>query len=210
VEDSFERPWHGVGVGGSLALSFANTLDWRLRDRPVELLKSFPDLLRWARSAGVLEPGHARELLRWAEAHPRAAGRALADAAELREAIAAVFQAVVDGRALPAGALRRLEAACLAGSEALALRAGGDGAEWVWREAAPEPDRPMWAAAIDAARVLTSGDCARVRQCADAECGWFFLDTSRNRSRRWCSMEACGNRNKARRFYSRSTSKPAR
>ena len=158
----------------------------------------------------ISEPTHARELLRWAEAHPRAAGRALAEAAGVREAIAAVFQAVVGGKGLPPGPLQQLEAACLAGSEALALRAGGDGAEWVWREAAPEPDRPMWAAAIDAARVLTSGDCARVRQCADAECGWFFLDTSRNRSRRWCSMEACGNRNKARRFYSRSTSKPAR
>ncbi len=207
LKDSFERSWHGIGVGGSLALDFANTLDWRLRDRPVELLKSFPDLLRWGRSAGVLEPVEARKLRRWAESHPRAAGWALAEAAEVREAIAAILQAVVGRKVPPPGPLRRLEAVCLAGSEARALRARDDGAAWEWREDSPEPNRPMWAAALDAARVLTSAECARVRQCADAECGWFFLDTSRNRSRRWCSMKACGNRNKARRFYSRSAVK---
>ena len=210
MKDSFEKPWHGIEIGGSVALDLANTLDWRLRDRPVELLKTFPDLLRWGRSAGVLEPAEARRLRRWAESHARAAGRALAEAAEVREAIAAVFQAVVAGKAPPPAALTRLEAACRAGSVARALRASDGGAAWVWREASPEPNRPTWAAALDAARILTSAECARVRQCGDAECGWFFLDTSRNRSRRWCSMEACGNRNKARRFYSRVSAKRAR
>lgn len=209
MKDSFEKPWHGIGVGGSVALDFANTLDWRLRDRPVELLKGYPDLLRWGRSAGLLGPDDARGLRRWAESHPRAATRALADAAEVREAIAAVFQAVVSKEVPPPGALSRLEAACRAGLEARALRPSNGAAAWVWREASPEPGRATWAAALDAARILTSGDCARVRQCGDAECGWFFLDTSRNQSRRWCSMKACGNRNKARRFYRRTAGKRA-
>jgi len=34
-------------------------------------------------------------------------------------------------------------------------------------------------------------------------CGWLFLDETRNRSRRWCSMKDCGNRAKARRHYRR-------
>jgi predicted RNA-binding Zn ribbon-like protein len=56
----------------------------------------------------------------------------------------------------------------------------------------------------DVADLLTSGDLDRVGQCADDRCGWLFLDVSRNGSRRWCSMEACGNRAKARRHYRRS------
>ena len=207
LKDTFEKPWHGIGVGGSVALDFANTLDWRLRKDPVELLRGPSDLLRWARSAGTLEPSQARRLRAWAESHPRTAARALAEAKEVREAIAAVFQAIVDGTAPPAAALAPLEAACQAASSARALRPGGQGAVWVWREGSPEPERPMWAAALDAARILTSADVTRVRQCGDAACGWFFLDTSRNRTRRWCSMKACGNRNKARRFYRRSTRK---
>jgi predicted RNA-binding Zn ribbon-like protein len=71
--------------------------------------------------------------------------------------------------------------------------------------------RPAWAAALEAARILTSPEeSARVRQCADDECGWFFLDTSRNRTRRWCSMKVCGNRNKVRRFYERTAARRKR
>jgi len=207
LKDPFERPWHGIGVGGSTALDFANTLDWRLRDQPIELFKTFPDLLRFGRSVAVLEPREARRLRRWAEAHPAAAKRVLDEGKEVREAMAAIFQALVDGKALPPGSVRQLEEAYRAASTARALRPSDVGVAWVWREASPEPHRPIWAAALDAAQILTSPESARVRQCGDAECGWFFLDTSRNRTRRWCSMKACGNRNKARRFYSRATAK---
>ena len=44
----------------------------------------------------------------------------------------------------------------------------------------------------------------RVRRCANPECGWLFLDDSRAGKRRWCSMQSCGNRAKARRHYHRS------
>jgi len=39
--------------------------------------------------------------------------------------------------------------------------------------------------------------------CAADDCAWVFLDTSKNHSRRWCDMKACGNRAKARRFNAR-------
>lgn len=202
--DPFEGPWHGIGAGGSAAADFANTLDWRLRQRPVELLRDYADLLRFARSAGFLTVPGARGLRRWAEKHPRAARAALAEAVEVREAIAAIFQALVVAKPIPGRPLARLESACREASAARALRARDGAAEWVWREPQPEPARPTWAAALETARILTSPEAsARVRQCADAECGWFFLDTSRNRTRRWCSMKACGNRNKVRRFYER-------
>ena len=53
------------------------------------------------------------------------------------------------------------------------------------------------------ADLLTSGDLARVQSCGDPECGWLFVDASRAGSRRWCAMDGCGNRNKARRHYAR-------
>ena len=206
MRDPFEKPWHGAGVGGSPALDFANTLDWRLRERPVELLKGYPDLLRFGRSVGLIDAAQARALRAWGETHARTARRVLIEATEIREAVAAILQSVADGRAPTPGALARLEAASLAALEARALRSRPGGVAWVWREAAPEPRRPAWAAALDAVRVLTTEDRGRVRQCGDAQCGWFFLDTSRNRSRRWCSMKSCGNRNKVRRFYARTAS----
>jgi predicted RNA-binding Zn ribbon-like protein len=43
----------------------------------------------------------------------------------------------------------------------------------------------------------------RVRECAAPRCAVVYLDTSRNRSRRWCSMERCGARAKASTYYRR-------
>jgi predicted RNA-binding Zn ribbon-like protein len=62
----------------------------------------------------------------------------------------------------------------------------------------------LWPVVLAAADLLTSGDRARIHECAGPGCGWLFLDTSRNRRRRWCTMQGCGNRAKARRFYERA------
>jgi predicted RNA-binding Zn ribbon-like protein len=65
-------------------------------------------------------------------------------------------------------------------------------------------DEMLRPVARSAADWLVSADVDRVRLCADDRgCGYLFVDTSRNRSRRWCSMESCGNRAKARRHYER-------
>lgn len=200
AREAFEKPWR-QSEGGALSLDFANTVDWRLRESPVELLRSPADLLRWARAAGILDAEEARELHSRQEAHPRVARRVLSEAVEVRTAITEIFQAVARGEEAPVRALTRLEAAARRAWTARALRPAPGGAEWGWRKL--DPDRPALAAALDAARLLTSPERERVRECADAECGWFFLDTSRNRSRRWCNMQGCGNRNKARRWYRR-------
>ena len=55
---------------------------------------------------------------------------------------------------------------------------------------------PIPAAAAD-------GTWQRAKICPDDTCQWAFYDQSRNRSRRWCSMEVCGNREKSRAFRAR-------
>ena len=172
VADSFDKPWPGIGVGGSLALDFVNTLDWRLRESPVEQLRTYAALFRWARSAGALDLAQARTLRAWGEAHPRAAGKALGEALEVREAIAAVFQAAARGGAIPAPPPPPLHA-----PPAAALGGGG-----------PAPPGPG----------------ARRGGGGGALCVRLSLDTRGTGSRRWCTMEGCGNRNKARSFYRRS------
>lgn len=63
--------------------------------------------------------------------------------------------------------------------------------------------RPAWDAAVDHLRLLTDRP-DRVRRCAHPACVLWFHDVSRNGTRRWCSMEACGNRAKAGRHYART------
>ncbi|HVI75944.1 MAG TPA: CGNR zinc finger domain-containing protein, partial [Anaeromyxobacteraceae bacterium] len=73
-------------------------------------------------------------------------------------------------------------------------------------------DAPWWPVLAAAADLLASrDDLARVRVCGMSEageCGWLFLDRTKARSRRWCSMKDCGNRAKARRHYAKVKASP--
>ena len=55
------------------------------------------------------------------------------------------------------------------------------------------------------AEAMTTGTWDRFKTCANDECQWVFYDNARNHSRRWCSMEVCGNRVKARSFRERQS-----
>jgi predicted RNA-binding Zn ribbon-like protein len=55
-------------------------------------------------------------------------------------------------------------------------------------------------------RIQSFGSWSRLKACTAEECQWAFYDTSRNRSRTWCSMEECGNREKTRRYRRRKAS----
>ncbi|MFI6925053.1 CGNR zinc finger domain-containing protein [Nonomuraea spiralis] len=68
---------------------------------------------------------------------------------------------------------------------------------------------PAWEAAWTAAAAvvpLLRERPERLRKCANPSCVLWFLDVSKNGSRRWCSMEVCGNRAKAGRFSRRHKS----
>lgn len=189
--------------GGELSLDFANTVSDRGSDLAVEHLRCWGDLVAWARQAGVLGDGQAAALLRRGAAHPREAAALLDQALSLREAIFAAFAAVAAGREPPAAALGVLNAHLPRALSRLRVAPAAEGLVLDWEEDPAALDRPLWPVAWAAARLLTSEDRAVVRECAAPDCRWLFLDRSRNHSRRWCDMKACGNRAKARRHYRR-------
>src|SRR5215469_308658 len=74
-----------------------------------------------------------------------------------------------------------------------------------WRVESSNPTAATLLAPVlwSAGAVLTGTSLTKVRECANRQCLWLFVDDSRNGTRRWCSMQACGNRAKARRHYLR-------
>ncbi len=63
---------------------------------------------------------------------------------------------------------------------------------------------PGWLAADNLLHLLASSP-DRIKKCAHPQCILWFLDTSKNGTRRWHSMAACGNRAKATRHYAKKT-----
>jgi len=193
-------------IGGALCLDMANTLNGHARPAGHEYLKDYRDLALWCRRAGILTAGDAERLIREAVRQPARAAVAFERAIALRETIYRIFSAIAHGASPGAADLAALnEARCegLAHSH-IVPSAGGFVLDWTDKAALDWVLRPI---ALSAADLLTSGNRDRIRACAGQGCDWLFLDTSRNHSRRWCSMDECGNRSKARRFYARSARK---
>ncbi len=191
-------------LGGRLSLEFANTVDWHASDQPVEYLTSYAALVAWSRHAGTLDERQAAQLLDVAARRGTEADALRERAIRLREAVYRIFVAVSAGLPAPdddLGVLNVELSRMMANSR---IVPAGHGFDWDWAGSEGALDRVLWPVVRDAADLLTSGDLARVGHCADDRCGWLFFDTSRNRSRRWCSMDDCGNRAKARRHYERS------
>jgi predicted RNA-binding Zn ribbon-like protein len=189
-----------------LCVRFVNTVDWR--DDPIhrsDLLKSYSDLLRWARDAGAIPQSMAGKLAHEASRHPAAAQAAFAQAIVVRESLVSVLRAAVAGRQPPAADLQRFNTALGEAGAHLRL-AGSQGAFRLEWDSDNRLDRVLWPVVRSAADVVTSSDLQRLRICEGEGCGWLFLDTTRNRSRRWCNMASCGNRAKVKRFYQRHKS----
>jgi predicted RNA-binding Zn ribbon-like protein len=195
--------WSVALIGGSLCLDFANTVDWHASERPRENLNTFGDLLSWGQHAGIITKREARELGCMAADSPSEAEMVLKQAVDLREAIYRIFSAVTAGSLPSDEDLATFNENLLRASLRSRIVKTKDGLLWDWIGGKGTLDWMLNPIIRSAADLLVSDDLRRVKRCADPQCGWLFLDVSRNKSRRWCDMKDCGNRAKASRFYQR-------
>jgi predicted RNA-binding Zn ribbon-like protein len=186
-------------VGGNLALDFANTIDDPSGPAHYDHVGTWTDFLAWSARVTALTPSHATHLDLVVPAAAR--DTTVRKAQELRKAITRIFGGCAEG-APPQPehwfALRPFAADAL-GHAALEERDAGAARLYV-----PPTDDPnnLWRPiALAAAELLSSPEIGRIKRCA--QCPWLFVDHSRNRSRRWCSMDDCGTAVKMERYIAR-------
>jgi predicted RNA-binding Zn ribbon-like protein len=190
-------------VDADRVLAFVNTLSSRPTSAPVERLDSYESLVVWAREQHLVSAAAAERLAAEARRHPHHAVAVLARAKDFREALNGLVGAIDAGKQPSADVLKTI-GDCLAGAYANGRLVPHDGAlQWVAR-AEDDLDRVLWEIGRAAGRLVVSPRLARVRACAASDCGWWFVDDTKNRSRRWCDMKLCGNREKLRRFRSKN------
>ncbi|MDG4780121.1 CGNR zinc finger domain-containing protein [Micromonospora sp. WMMD961] len=184
-------------VGGNLALDYLNTRTGPPVGAPDDdVLAGYPELVAWGSYAGGLSEPEAKVLRRLSHDDPDGAQVAFTRALRLRDDLDEVFRAVASDRSPSASVLARLR-----DDEADALRHArldrGRTFSWTWRDDASlaRPTRPVVHAAV---QLLTTGALDRIKGCGG--CRFLFYDESKNRSRRWCSMDDCGTSEKIRRY----------
>lgn len=185
-----------------LCLDFANTLAWR-GSEPDESLHNFADLRAWCESNGLPSDAfdqHNRGSPKQREQVAAIFRRAI----ELRETVYRLFYAIAQRRPVEDRDIAALNIALQRAPARVVLAHANQRLGWCIEQDGRSAGALLAPVLWSAADLLVGPDTARVRHCSNDKCGWLFFDESKNRSRRWCSMQACGNRAKARRHYLRS------
>jgi predicted RNA-binding Zn ribbon-like protein len=194
-------------IAGNIALDFINTLDDRPSAQPKELLTNDDDLATFGLDTGILTPAQRDYFLKdTRKPQHEEAQQAMRRAINLREALHAIFSAVTNQQTAPQEAMDTLNAnlhdAALH-SRLIQLVQPDAAFELRFDDMTSSYEALLRPIARAAADLLASPEVALVRTCSSPTCQWFFLDTSKNHHRRWCSMQLCGNRAKAQRFYAK-------
>ncbi len=183
----------------TLCLDYVNTRYWRGSETATETLGDTAALAAWLGREGGAPASWASVLARMAQDEPAAAQRLFERAIDLRETIHRLLVARATGEKVQARDIALL-------NEALAQapsreRLDGHSSGWTVPRAAASAETLLAPVLWSAADLLLQGDAARIRQCANEKCRWVFVDASKAGSRRWCTMNSCGNRAKAQRHY---------
>ena len=195
-------------VDVELCLDFADTIDWRTSSHAEDNLRTYSDLLAWGAKRGLVDREVEERLVRIAKGREDVGEAVLAEAKSLREAIYRIFSAVAHGGEADAADLEVLNESLARAMARASVSREGVGYRWGW-EGVESADMVLFPVARSAAHLLTSEDLGRVKECANDEegCGSMFIDRSKGQSRRWCSMQSCGNRAKFRTYYVKHSKK---
>ena len=188
--------------GGNLALDFVNTVSNRPTAEPIERLTDYNHLVFFGLESNLYPMRSVDHLYMRAGQAPGVGKGALQKAIQFREALFAIFSAVVEHRALQQLTLMLQEAMAHG-----RLVHSGHRFAWEWTSMNIHLESALWPIARAAADLLLSDELQHLRMCASDDCAWLFIDRTKNHRRRWCDMKTCGNRVKARRHYQRVNSK---
>jgi len=190
-------------VGGNSALDLVNTVSgWGLA--PEDWIPDITSLLAWAQMSTVLNRSEKDEAACLAKSFPVASERVLASLKELRFALWVLTDSLEAGKPHNPAYLSVVNewARQLALSQQVIFKRNK--LEFEFNRNVSALELPGLRVAAAALSLFRDPPVARIKTCAARDCGWKFVDQSKNKSRRWCDMAVCGNSAKAKRHRARS------
>lgn len=186
-------------VGNNLSLDFVNSMV-ASSVGPVDLLENSSDLVSWSAAAGLIEKADITKL---DDDWSLEGEDVIARARRFRSTLQDLFNGLRRDAAVTDESLKLVNKALgrQTGRTELVRTEDGFGKRFVTDFS--DPEQLLAAIASSAADLLCYADLSLIKKCESDECVLIFHDTSKNHSRRWCSMAHCGNLAKARAFYAR-------
>lgn len=189
----------GNFVGGAICLDFANTQGGQDKTRDLERLATFQDAIEWARLTHTISSEEGKALEGIALKAPEAAAQCLEQLQAFRECLYRLFAALAMNRPPRPDDEEDMRRAVSAAIGIARLERHDGGCVWGIETEKAGLGTLLGRIALDAQRLMLGSELAFVRECD--RCSWLFVDRTKNKRRRWCNTETCGNRTRAARHY---------
>ena len=196
-------------IGGRLCLDFVNSVGGReeLEEKPYpeniivkDKLENFNEFITWGKDIGIITEAGRKYLLNLNSSEKKETEITFKRAIELRESLFKIIYDVINNKEPDEKMIQILNREYSIANENRKLVYMNNKIEWQFSRDPFKPDYLIWVIAESVVKLLSSEVISRVKICAGDDCGWLFLDTSKNKSRQWCDMKDCGNVAKVRRF----------
>jgi predicted RNA-binding Zn ribbon-like protein len=187
--------------GGCLVFDFTNTVNSRTSIPAHEYLNQYQDLLAWSVKAGLMTDDERALLAMAAETNTARAEAEYVRAMHARDVLYALFSRVAAGSAPDKAMVEAFNTELSEALRNLQLEISNRVATVQFRHDPCPLNKPLNAILKSAYDVLMTESFTRMKECPG--CGWLFLDKTKNGKRRWCNMDVCGSKDKAKRYYQR-------
>lgn len=198
--------------GGHLALDFVNTVDWRGTKREIEWLVTPTHVAAWLVRVGLIDRAPVASLLapddRNASTGATHQSEILLHIRRRREELNSVLRAVVEDRELPQNEWRSFNEFAAGAMSRARLEKLDGGFAWHFPDLYKRLDGFLDLVHKEAAELLVGPNLSRLKLCGAEGCGWYFIDTTKNGQRHWCSR-GCANRVNVKRHYYRHRNRDA-
>lgn len=186
-------------LGDQLCLDLVNTCPV-IDGQPVEFLPDWSSSLRWFRAAGLIPPEKVDHLLQswWKRPQAVAFPKRLR---AFREMLRAAVLQLESGKRISSQFVSNLNSLLAAHPMLLEIEQGASSLQARRTFRLRQPEDLFAPLADSAADLLVNLDRSRIRMCDS--CVLHFYDTTKNGTRRWCSMQLCGNRAKVASYAAR-------
>jgi predicted RNA-binding Zn ribbon-like protein len=187
--------------GGTLVLDFINTVHDRTEATLRDYLLAPQDCLYWARKKSLVSPVEYRKLQSLLEANRNGSDEWFSNVLMLRECLYQIFSAVAQKKRVQSGDLQFFNGYLSRYFSHLKISFDRDRFTEGWDFDAPALEHIFAPIIKDGRRLMLEESMDKIKECPN--CGWLFIDTSKNGRRRWCSMDTCGSMVKSLDYYYR-------
>jgi len=188
-------------LGGTVCFDFINTVHDRYNKPQFDYLTDYTAFLKWSSRIKILSNFEINKLAVYSKNNPAETEHILKKIKKQREVLYKFFSSIANKKEIEKKILFRVNSLIPKSICNFKYYKIEKELLLLWDKDKIHPEKPFWAIAKSAFDILNDVSFDRIKQCS--ECGWIFLDATKNNNRRWCNMLTCGAKNKSRRYYRR-------